>query len=57
MTRGHSDALLVTSDYLFFLHRRRLAELTATARLPAMFSAAEYVKDGCLLLRADEVIQ
>ena len=49
MTRGHSDALLVTSDYLFFLHRRRLAELTATARLPAMFSAAEYVKDGCLM--------
>jgi len=49
MIRRHSDALLVTSDYLFFLHRRRLAELTATARLPAMFGAAEYVKDGCLM--------
>lgn len=37
MIRGRSDAFLVVSDPLFSLHRKRLAELGAKARLPGMF--------------------
>jgi putative ABC transport system substrate-binding protein len=36
MTRAHAGALLVSGDPLFVQHRRRLAELVATSRLPTM---------------------
>jgi putative ABC transport system substrate-binding protein len=49
MTRGGSDALLVHGDPMFFLHRKRLAELAAKTRLPAIFASAEYVVDGGLM--------
>ena len=32
-----------------FFHRKRLAELAATAHVPAMYAEAEYVKDGGLM--------
>jgi putative ABC transport system substrate-binding protein len=46
MVRGRSDALLVVTDYMFYLHRTRLAELAAKARLPAMYGATEYAEAG-----------
>ena len=49
MIRGHSSGLLVTSDYLFFLHRKRVTELAAKAHVPAMYAEAEYVRDGGLM--------
>jgi putative tryptophan/tyrosine transport system substrate-binding protein len=36
MTRAHAGALLVLGDPMFVQHRRRLAELAATSRLPTM---------------------
>jgi putative tryptophan/tyrosine transport system substrate-binding protein len=36
MTRAHAGALLVLPDAIFLEHRRRLAELAATSRLPTM---------------------
>jgi putative ABC transport system substrate-binding protein len=38
MTRAHAGALLVLPDAIFFEHRRRLAELAATSRLPTMYN-------------------
>jgi putative ABC transport system substrate-binding protein len=37
MTRAHAGAPLVVGDPLFVQHRRRLAELAATSRLPTMY--------------------
>ena len=52
MIRGRSDALLVHSDPMFFQYRTRLVELAAKARLPAIFSATEYVQAGGLMAYA-----
>jgi putative ABC transport system substrate-binding protein len=49
MTRGRSDALLVASNYLFFLHRTKLAELAVKSRLPGMFPVNEYAEAGGLM--------
>jgi putative tryptophan/tyrosine transport system substrate-binding protein len=49
MIRGRSDAFIVVSDPLFYLHRKRLAELAAKARLPGMFPVQEYVEAGGLM--------
>ena len=52
MVRGRSDALIVHSSPVFFLHQTRLIELAAKARLPAIFSAREYVQAGGLMAYA-----
>jgi len=49
MVRGRVDALLVHSTPMFFLNQSRLVELAAKARIPAIFSAAEYVQSGGLM--------
>jgi putative ABC transport system substrate-binding protein len=49
MIRGRSDAFLVVSDPVFYLHRKRLAELAMKARLPGMFPVQEYVEAGGLM--------
>jgi putative ABC transport system substrate-binding protein len=46
MTRGHADALLVLGDTMFLLHRRRLTELAATSRLPAIYDDRRFVEAG-----------
>ena len=56
MIRGRSDALLVHSDPMFFLHRARLVELAAKTRLPAIFSASEYVQAGGLMAYAPSFV-
>jgi putative ABC transport system substrate-binding protein len=49
MTCAHADALLVLGDPMFSQHRRRLAELAATSRLPTMYTFREYVEAGGLM--------
>src|SRR5262249_37045285 len=49
MARERVGTLLVVSDTLFVLHRTRLADLAARSRLPAAYSAREYVEAGGLM--------
>jgi putative ABC transport system substrate-binding protein len=51
MTRAHAEALLVVGEPVFVQHRRRLAELAATSRLPTMHQVQcpAYVEAGSLL--------
>jgi putative tryptophan/tyrosine transport system substrate-binding protein len=51
MTRAHAGALLVLGDPVFVQHRRRLAELAATSRLPTMYQiqCRAFVEAGGLL--------
>jgi putative ABC transport system substrate-binding protein len=51
MTSAHAGALLVLGDPMFVQHRRRLAELATTSRLPTMHSiqCRAFVEAGGLL--------
>ena len=49
MTSAHAEALLVLGDALVFQHRRRLAELAATSRLPTMHNVRPFVEAGGLM--------
>ena len=46
MVRGQADALLAFEDSMFWLHRRRLAELEAKHRLSTMDDLREFVEAG-----------
>lgn len=47
--RERVDALLVPPDFVFYTHRRRIAELAASARLPAVYFLRAQVEDGGLM--------
>jgi putative tryptophan/tyrosine transport system substrate-binding protein len=47
--RERAGALLVTTDPMFFTHRRRLAELAARNHLPAMYGLRDHVEAGGLM--------
>ncbi len=49
MTRERASALLVLTDSMFFGQRRRVADLAAKSRLPAMYSQREFVDVGGLI--------
>jgi putative ABC transport system substrate-binding protein len=49
MVRERADGLLVLVDSMFTIHRTRLAELSATYRLPTMHGLREYVVGGGLM--------
>jgi putative ABC transport system substrate-binding protein len=49
MTRARADALTVQSTTIFFVERRRLADLAAKHRLPAMYVVSEFVDAGGLM--------
>jgi len=49
MKRDGFDGLTHLSDAQFFSERRRIGELAATYRLPAVYEAREYVEDGGLM--------
>jgi ABC-type uncharacterized transport system substrate-binding protein len=49
MTSAHAGALLVLGDALVFEHRKRLAELAVTSRLPTMHNLRPYVEAGGLM--------
>jgi putative ABC transport system substrate-binding protein len=49
MARGRSDALLTLTDSMFWLQRRRLAELEGKYRLPTLHGWSEHVEAGSLM--------
>jgi putative ABC transport system substrate-binding protein len=49
MTRERAAALLVLTDSMFVGQRRRVAELAARSRLPAMYHQREFVDAGGLI--------
>ena len=49
MTRTHADALTVLLSNMFFAERRRLVDLAAKNRLPALYQAREFVDVGGLM--------
>ena len=49
MARNRPDALFVLTDSLTTVHRKRILELSATGRIPAMYEFAFLVQDGGLM--------
>ncbi len=49
MTKEHATALLVLTDSMFVGQRRRVVDLAARSRLPALYSQKEFVDDGGLI--------
>ena len=49
MSRAHADAVAVQSTNVFFIERRRLVDLAAKNRLPAMYPTREFVDAGGLM--------
>ena len=49
MARERAEAVIVLPDLMFTQHLRRLVDLAATHRLPAMYFAREFVEAGGLL--------
>jgi len=49
MNRGRADALLTLSDSVYWLHRRRLAELELKRRVPTLHGLLEHVEAGSLM--------
>ena len=51
----HVEAVVVITDAVFALHRRRIAELAMKGRLPATFAHREYVVDGGTLSYGQDI--
>ncbi len=49
IVRRHVDALVVPAGPLLFGQRRRIAELSARTRIPAMYESAEFAEAGGLI--------
>jgi len=49
MTRQRPDAILMVSDALTILNRKRVVEFAAANRLPTIFESAALVRDGGLM--------
>jgi putative tryptophan/tyrosine transport system substrate-binding protein len=49
MTRSRPDAILMVSDALTLLNRRRIMEFAANNRLPAIYEFSSLVRDGGLM--------
>jgi len=49
MAKERAEALLLTGDPMFFLHRARLAELAVRNRLPSMSTQGQWVEAGGLM--------
>jgi putative ABC transport system substrate-binding protein len=50
MITARAGALIVVGSSMFFIERRRLVDLTAKNRLPAVYPLREYVDAGGLLV-------
>jgi putative ABC transport system substrate-binding protein len=46
---GHSGAVLVLTDAMFWDHRREIVALVAAARVPALYPEREFADDGGLM--------
>jgi putative ABC transport system substrate-binding protein len=55
ITRERASALLVQVDVIFALHARRIADLAAKRRVPAMYGSREHVEAGGLMSYAPNI--
>jgi putative ABC transport system substrate-binding protein len=49
MTRGHADAVILLPSPMLYGEHKRIVELAAKSRLPAMYAAREFVEDRGLM--------
>jgi putative ABC transport system substrate-binding protein len=49
MARDRVGAIIVTSNDLFLLHRKQIADLATKRRLPSMYEFKEHIEDGGLM--------
>jgi putative ABC transport system substrate-binding protein len=49
MTREHADAVILLPSPMLFGEHKRIVDLAAKRRLPAMYAAREFVEDGGLM--------
>ena len=49
MTRAHAESLAVLTSVLFMSERRRLVDLAAKHRIPAVYAVRDFVDDGGLM--------
>jgi putative tryptophan/tyrosine transport system substrate-binding protein len=49
MTREHADAVILLPSPMLYGEHKRIVELAAKSRLPAMYAAKEFVEDGGLM--------
>jgi putative ABC transport system substrate-binding protein len=49
MTQGHADAVILLPSPMLYGEHKRIVELAAKSRLPAMYAAREFVEDGGLM--------
>jgi putative ABC transport system substrate-binding protein len=49
ITRGHADAVILLPSPMLYGEHKRIVELAAKSRLPAMYAAREFVEDGGLM--------
>ena len=49
MTREHADGVILLPSPMLFAEHKRIVELAAKSRLPAMYAAREFVEDGGLM--------
>jgi putative ABC transport system substrate-binding protein len=54
VTEAHVDAILVLADAVFLIEARRIAELAATKKLPAIYSDRNHVRAGGLMSYAPD---
>ncbi|MGH7771384.1 MAG: ABC transporter substrate-binding protein [Candidatus Binatia bacterium] len=48
-TKGRAGAVMILGDPVSFTHRRRIVDLAAKNRLPAIYNRPEYVEEGGLM--------
>jgi putative ABC transport system substrate-binding protein len=56
-TQERADALLVPPDVTFNVHRRRIANLAISARLPTIFYIRRAAKDGALMTYGPSTVE
>jgi putative ABC transport system substrate-binding protein len=49
MPRARADAVILLPSPMLFGEHKRVVELAAKSRLPAMYAAREFVEDGGLI--------
>jgi putative ABC transport system substrate-binding protein len=46
LTREHADAVILLPSPMLYGEHKRIVELAAKSRLPAIYAAREFVEDG-----------
>jgi putative tryptophan/tyrosine transport system substrate-binding protein len=57
MTREHAEAMIQLPSPMLFVGHRRIVELAAKSRLPAMYNAREFVEAGGLMAYGANIVE